>query len=220
MMHYALPNKKRYPIETEDQIKTAEVYFGKYFSNIRPAERVTIANNMEKRASELNFELTDPSMTNYSRSTDSSVSPNFGVHMNMRKEACLGKTVNIGNKNIDAVELLDKIASYGKPAKIVELLTDFDKKANLEGNYDKEIRDPFYTVFGHSSNPTYSHTKIASGLTKEQLQKASNDNDILFKLTEKYGKGFVADFTKKPATTLNSMPVPDQEVIIRIINGK
>lgn len=217
-MHYALPSKKRYPIETEDQVKTAETYFSKYFNNIHPAERVTIANNMEKRASELSIELTNPDMVNYSRKTDSSISPNFSVHMDMRKEACVGKTVHIGSKNINAVELLDKIASYGDPSKIVELLTDFDKKASLEGSYDKEIRDPFYTVFGHSSNPTYSHTKIAAGLTKEQLQSAAKNNDILFRLTEKYGKSFVADFIKKPATTLDSMPIPDKEVIIKVIN--
>ena len=52
-MHYAIPAKKKYPIETADQVKTAAAYFDKYLESFHPAERATIASAMEKRASDL-----------------------------------------------------------------------------------------------------------------------------------------------------------------------
>lgn len=219
-MHYALPTKKLYPIETAEQVKTASVYFDKYLDRMHPAERVAVATNMEKRASDLGVSLSNAWIDNYSTSKPG-YSPEFDLHMNMRKQACMGRKIEFKGKEIKADELLSKVAALKdrvKPKEMVDMLADFDKKANLEVYYDRSVRDPFFTVFGSSINPKYGQEKIAS-MYKSDFVKLAKDEKFISKLAGAYGQGFVDGFKADPVNVYNSMPTPDKNNIMGMTNG-
>lgn len=217
-MRYALPTKQKYPIETVEQVKTAALYFDKYIANIHPAERAAIAENMEKRASELGILLENDWVHNYNRK-GTAYSPDFDMHMRMRKEACASKGIDHNGKRIRAAELLDKIASlktHIQPKEMVDLLNDFDKKASLVSDYDRKIRDPFFTVYGSSTNPTYDMRKIASDMSAKQLEHVALKEGFISKLASAYGKDFADGFKQDPINVYDSMPTPDKQNILNI----
>jgi hypothetical protein len=217
-MRYALPTKQKYPIETAEQIKTAAAYFDKYLGKMHPAERVAIAENMEKRASELGVLLENDWVHNYNRKGPS-YSPDFDMHMKMRKEACMARSVDHHGKRINAADLLDKVASlksHIKPQEMVDLLNDFDKKANLTADYDRKIRDPFFTVYGSSTNPSYDMRKLAADMSSKQLEHVALNDSFISKLASAYGKDFADGFKQDPVNVYDSMPAPDKQNILNI----
>jgi len=218
-MRYALPTKRLYPIETAEQVKTAAAYFDKYLDKFHPAERVAIADSMEKRASELGMFIDNPWVYNYSRK-GSTYSPDFDLHMKMRKEACMGKKIEHNGKEINAVELLDKVASLKdrvKPKEMIDLLHDFDKKACVTADYDRKMRDPFFTVYGSSSKPLYDHEKLVSDVYAKQLESAVLNEGFINKMAESYGSDFVDGFKQDPVNVYQSMPTPDKQNILNIV---
>lgn len=215
-MHYALPSKRVYPIETEEQIKTAASYFDKYIAKFNPTERSIIASSMEKRASELKVSLEGHDwVSNYGRSGES-YSPDFDLHIGMRKEACAGRKINIDGNDFDAQDVLKKIASKKseiKPSEMVALISDFDKKASITYKYDSHMRDPHFTVYGSSSNPNFDHVKLACGVSEKKLIVASGRDSFLSKIANAFGKTMADDMKNSPVDTFNSMPTPEKELI-------
>ena len=219
-MRYALPAKKLYPIETIEHIKTASVYFDKYLDKFHPAERIAIANTMEKRASELGVELNNDWIYNYSTKR-SAYSPEFDLHMKMRKEACMGKKISHGEHSVEAVDLLTKVASLKdkvKPKEMVELIADFDKKAGLINAYDTRVRDPYFTVYGSSINPQYDSVKLASNMSETRFEKLASR--CRKKLAAAYGEKFANEFSANPVDVYKSMPTPDKVNIMNIVQSE
>ena len=215
-MHFALPSKQKYPIETVEQLKTAALYFDKYLNHFHPAERAALAETMEKRASELKTFLNNDWIYNYSRRSGS-YSPDFELHMNMRKEACAGKKIKVGEKEIEASDLLVKVAAKKDvltAREMVNLVYDFDKKAGLESHYDQRIRDPFFTVYGSSTNPKYDLKKVASGLYSKDLEEAATKESFLDKLAVSFGQDFADNFKQDPENIFASMALPEKELIV------
>lgn len=217
-MHYALPGYKKYPIETEEQVKLAHDYFTKYLNKFYPVDRAVIASNLEKRASDLQMDLDGGWIRNYSRREG--YSPDFNLHMKMRKEACVGRKIKIDEKEIDAQSVLEKVAEQKdklKPGEMMVLVADFDKKAGLENMYDRRLRDPVFTVFGSQARPNFDQVKLAEGITEESLKKLVRNEDVLSKLASTFGDGFVTDFKSDPVSLFKSMPAPEKEVISGIV---
>lgn len=215
-MHFALPSKKKYPIETVEQLKTAALYFDKYLDHFHPAERVCIAGSMEKRASDLKTFLNNDWIYNYSKNGNS-YSPNFELHMNMRKEACAGKNINFNGKNIEASDLLEKIAAKKnelKPKDMINLIYDFDKKAELTSHYDRRIRDPFFTVYGSSDNAKRDLVKVASDMYLKELEEAITKESFMDKISSSFGKDFADNLKQDPENIFNSMPKIEQGMIV------
>jgi len=216
-MHYALPSAEMYPIETEEQVKLANDYFGKYMTKFHPVERATIATNIEKRASALNMDLESGWVKNYSRRD--SYSPDFDLHMKMRKEACVGKKVTIEGKELEVDALMSKVAAskdHVRPQDMMTALADFDKKAGLEHLYDQRFRDPVFTVFGSASNPYFDQVKLAGGLTESGIKKLAGREGFISKIASVFGDNFANDFKAAPVDIFNSMPKPEQQSMIEM----
>lgn len=204
-MRYAIDGK--YPIETKDQLSKTAAYFDKYLVRFHPTDRVKIASTMEKRASELGVCLDNSWIKNYSRAVSESpaVSPDFKSNLEMRKHACNG--VKLGNGS-SASEFIDKIFDLSKtatPYKVVDLIFDFDKLANLEYQWDKSIVDPVMTVFGSMNNPEYDAVKVAGELTNYKVKRLASDPQEVAKLASTMGKGFQAEFIKDPIGSVNNL---------------
>lgn len=220
-MHYAL--KGKYPIETEDHVKTAVDYFDKFLSRFSPMERATAATNIEKRADDLNVDVSRDWITNYSRmlKKDAAISPDFQRNIQLRKEACMkdGIKVNVGGGEVDAVQLLDKVATLTDGVHgiaIVKALEAFDKLANLEYRYDNDIVDPVLTVFGSLRAPEYDAEKIASDVTNYDLIRMSRKKDILEKVASSFTQDLADNFRKQPVETFKGMAPPERSLFLEI----
>ena len=218
-MHYAIDGK--YPIETKEQLTKTSSYFDKYLIRFHPKERVKIAATMEKRASELGVYLDCPWVKNYSRafSDSPSVSPDFDKNIEMRKHACRDMQVTGKLKADNILEKLAQIKNSESPNKIVDLLFDFDKLANLEYQWDKSIVDPVMTVFGSLNNPEYDAVKIAGDITNYTLKKlASNESEIV-KIAGVMGKQFQSAFSKDPVNTVSGLLPMEKEAFCKAVKG-
>lgn len=218
-MHYAL--KGSYPIETEEQFKTACDYFNKYINKFQPVERTVIAHNLEKRANDLDEVIEYDWINNYSRLTKhgSGYSPDFERNLKLRKEACAVEDLNVklNENDVNAVEVLNKIASSKNavsPKDMVELISEFDKVAGLEPLYDDRIYDPIFTVYGSNYNSDYDRVKVAQEVSNNDIIRAGKDKEFIKKMLNIFGKDFADNFSKHPIEIFSSMPDPEKDLII------
>lgn len=218
-MHYAL--KGKYPIETEDHIKTAVNYFDKFLTRLSPMERAAVATNIEKQAETLGVDVSRDWITNYSRmlKKEAAISPDFERNIQLRKDACLkdGIKVTVSGKEVDAVHLLEKVATLTDGVHgiaIVKALEAFDKLANLEFRYDDDIVDPVLTVFGSLRSPEYDAEKIAFNKTDYDLVKMSRKKEVLDKIAGVFTKEVADNFQKEPIKTFKEMTAPEQGLFL------
>lgn len=224
-MHYALNDK--YPIETIEQIKTASKYFNTHLERFSPAERVKIAESMEKRAEDLGVDIKSDWIHNYSRmtKTGSDYSPDFEYSMGIRRNICHAHNVEVklGDKMVKVAELFDKMVGNKEnvaPLKMVASISELDKLANLEYHYDNEISDPVFTVFGCVNNPQFDTVKLAGGISERDVKKASKDKEFISKIADIFGKNFADEFQRSPVDIFQSMPNPEKQVILEKISAQ
>lgn len=163
-MHFLLRNK--YPIETEEQVKTASAFVRDHLQRFDPSDRVAAAYRLEKRASQLGMAIDEPWVANYGRFVNAEVqySPEFSTAMAMRKTACLDRIVAIGDgtsQASDVVDAMEKCAGRIHPHDLAAMIYEFDKVAGLDLDYDTRIPDPVFTVCGCTTDPYYDQVKIA-----------------------------------------------------------
>jgi len=221
-MHFAL--KDKYPIETEEHIKTAVAYFDKYLTRFSPMDRAAIATNIEKRADALGVDVDRNWITNYARmlKKDATISPDFVRNMQLRKDACLKENikVTIGGQEMDALPLLEKVANLSEETPgiaIVKALEAFDKLANFEYRYDNDIVDPVLTVFGSLIRPEYDAEKVAGDKTNYDLIKMSRKKDVLEKIAATFTQDVSDNFKRHPVDTVKSMSPPEKHLFIEKI---
>jgi len=222
-MHYALNGK--YPIETEEQVKTASDYFSRYLQRFAPMDRVAAATNIEKRATVLDINVNEGWITNYSRplKPESTYSPDFDANIKLRKEACVRTSakVEVNGKMINATELLKKVAMQRKELPgiaMMKSLQEFDKLANLEQYYDNDVIDPAMTVFGSLNNPRFDSVKIAKDLTNYDLIEASRDVLAMEKISNTFGERFSEKFKKEPIKIASDLGPPEKSLLSETIS--
>ena len=215
-MRYAIDGK--YPVETKEQLEKTAIYFDKFLPRFHPKDRIKIASVMSKRASELGVCLDRDWVNNYSRAIagTAQVSPDFNKNVEIRKHACLNKTIQIGEHSVSAVTMLDKISSAinDKGSFItVDELFSFDKLAGIEYQWDKTIPDPVMTVFGSLNNSKYDAVNVIGTLTNYDLVKiAANEADTLSDLAEHLGEHFTKEFVRRPSDTVRELDSKQREV--------
>lgn len=218
-MKFAL--KEKYPIDTKDQLIKAAEFFDSNLSKIHPDDRVEVAINLDKQASELKVNLNKPWITNYTRMEKSAeLSPSFKNSMQLRKEACIRNKVKLPETNdgdvIDASGIIDKIVKTSEDYSAKDLLytiIEFDKRAGLEYLYDDQIMDPYITVFGDINNPEFDSVKLAGDSTQYDLIRASRDQEKLASIKDKFGEKFASEFQDNPIQSLSLLKSPERNVL-------
>jgi len=222
-MRYALNGK--YPIETLEQLEKTAEYVDKFLTRFTPKERIAISVNLEKRAEELGTYIDKDWIRNYSRpmTNSSAVSPEFHKNMEIRKHACLNKTVTINGKPFNAVDILNRIESeidkHGSLI-VVDELIDFDKLAGLEYQYDRDILDPIMTVYGSLVNSEYDAVKVAGDLTNYDMKKMASDQDVIAMIAKKLGDKQAKRFFKNPEGVSKEMGTRGAETLASILAEK
>ena len=102
---------------------------------------------------------------------------------------------------------------------MMDLISDFDKRAGLEPKYDRGIRDPYFTVYGSSGNPRYDREKLASGIYVDELKTACARPEFISKMASAFGQEFANELKADPVAIFNSMPAPERAVITESLKG-
>jgi len=222
-MRYALDEK--YPIETAEQLIKAAEYFDKNLPRFHPDERVKIASSIDHRANELKVNVDRGWITNYTRmEKTASISPSFENSMKMRKEACIRHHISLpemeGVKEAkdkcvpcEIIAGIVKESSSIDPKELLNIVSEFDKKAGIEYLYDQQILDPYITVFGDLNNPEFDAIKVAGDATHYDLIRASRDQEKIAAVKDKLGDDFASKFHDNPISAVNNLGSPEKTVL-------
>jgi len=208
-MHYALGLK--YPIENPEQVKLASDYFAKYAERFEPRDRIVFAANLEKRAEELKVVIDSQVISNYAKvaNLNAKISEYFHKGIEFRKIAC--RRVPVKVSGVDGVEMLDKIASLAPDHHglvVLHALFEFDKAANLQAGYDKEIPDPVLTVFGF--NPSEEHISEHVKVSSLNLRKVVGRKTKMEKIASMFGTKFSNEYSNNPVKAFQGLKPIDQ----------
>jgi len=180
---------------------------------------------MDSRASDLNVNLDNTWIKNYSRMfKGASMSPEFEQAMDLRKKACIRHGISIETEDgakIDPSDMIDGIVkkafqNFGSK-EICETVFAFDKHAGIEYLYDNEIFDPVMTVFGSINNPEFDAVKIAGEHTQYDMIRASRDQEKVASVEAKMGKEFADEFRANPIISLKKLGSPEISLLAETI---
>jgi len=190
---YALPNKKKYPLDTKEHVKKAEAYFKTYYRDMEIPDRVEFAKNWEE-ASDYNNKLIEK----YAHLDHNLYNEDFRYHVKSR----ISLTPDEENKHLYE-ELIEKQAEWA-PVKTATVLYKLDKKAGLNYYYGKSVEDPVGAVFGINKEAEY---EIDGKIWKESDFEKISENEILDENTVKelHGPDKIA--------VLKSLPSPIRKSI-------
>jgi len=207
-LHLALGTS--YPIDTQMQVKIAMSYFDENAQLLDPKDRHSFAVAVVKRANDLNVEI--PSRSHLHKYA--------GAKYGNLIESAYHERASILVNDTQACKalkhLVEKRASFA-PIEFAEALEKFDKANGLDRYWDmgaRGVRDPFRS--------TFENVKVASavkigGKTIDiiKLQKLAN-SDVLSK---NFGDDFCREFASAPMQILQSLPRPEQVIIISLAEG-
>ena len=227
-MKFAL--KDKYPIDTIDQVKTANQYFKDNLTKFAPPLRGVAAYNLEKRAGQLGVYLNEPWIKNYARGFKkvAKMSPSFEYDMETRKTACKNGRIEIdvGGKKLKGEDIISDMLKEAKAGRFstslaVAAISKFDKLAGLEVEYDRTIADPLMTVYGDNVNPEYDAVKIAAkiSLTNYDLLRMSHEKDSLEKIASVFTKKVSTEFARHPVKTFYTMSNVEKNLFNEAFNG-
>lgn len=210
--NYCFPHVRKYPIDTFEQVKTASRYFDEHWPKFTPGERRVYADNLVKRAQDLNLPVSRKAL----EYAGEGYGPRIEAELIKRAEAFAGTGKDVGYRT-----LLEKRAHI--PAHVMaSLLTDMDTKLGADRSYGRPVvgfLDPYAAVYGgREKRASVVWSDDEGELTEQQMLDfaVSPKGD---KLKEAFGDSFFDSFLSEPAVIFKSMPDPQKAVIAKIIRG-
>lgn len=203
--HYAYSNV--FPLDSYTQVKAAAQYFDGNLGSMDPEMRHVFAVNMVKRASEMGIEFSKTAAA-YGSTTfapDEHMQIAIDTRRPFLKEAQLAV--------LDS--LYERRAELG-PDKFCDVLSEFDKVAEIDHRYDSAVVDPFASTFGVQKTAADESNSWLSGndyITKRQIENYAVTAGIT--LADDYGSDFKKDFMKDPWGIFNSLPLEQKRRMAR-----
>ncbi len=191
-----------YDFNNKEAVNTGAEYFSKFAEKMPVAYRHKYASALQKRATELGFEL-EGKVAAYA---GNAYSNDLDAHIRARK-------LLIKEAKTNAV--LEKVAAKNNdctPAEFAQLLHDFDKYARLERYYGSALKDPYLSTFAVLSN-----TKLASKSSPDFVKTLADKH--MAKIKEYFGKHVAEEFKKHPEAVYESLPKDAKEMMENIANG-
>jgi hypothetical protein len=196
-----------YPIDTEMQVKMAQAYFEDNARLFDPRERHLFANAIISRAATLNMEIP----------VKSQLLKYAGIGYGNLIESAYHERLHVLGGDVQAQKalrhLFDKKASF-TPDKFAEALEKLDKASHLDRYWDRGlgIRDPFRSTF---ENIKMAMTVKVGSKTIDpvKIQKFANSDEI----RKNFDQEFCSRFSEAPVEIFQSLPRPEQELIISLM---
>ena len=211
----------QYPIDSYEQIKTAEEYFDEYAHELSPLDRREFAVSLTKRAGDLGIPISGRAL-DYSGS-------NFGPHILAEIEK---RAANFsGDPQGDVYTTLKKKVASGQvsPDMTAAALYQADTAFGLDQAYGKAVvgfRDPIEAVYGqekvaHYKNDAtdeypddkYTWSRGSDYATGDQIRHLSRSTHLM--------EGVLDDkvqtaFGRDPVTVFKSLPEPQKHALARL----
>jgi hypothetical protein len=204
---YAWPEEKKYPIDTDINIKKAASYFEKHASEMEPIKRLEFATNVKKAADKLEISLDRTNLLKEASISNASFNPEFFDHVQIRK----GYLKDYENNEADEYDALLKEADALGPINTAARLYELDKKAGLHTTYNHGIEDPIKAAMCSSLE---KEIEIDGVLVKESDLKKIADSD----LTPIVGNSAIKDLkSDEGLDVLNSLPKPVRQEILNLL---
>lgn len=205
---YALPEEKRYPLDTLPQVQRAQEYFVEQGRALPPRERHTFAVKMASAARAIGLEVV-PAIEKHASER---LSPNVQGHLGVRFHHLLD--IGASKEHTQALEKLASSRTSMAPAAFAEALEKFDRESGLDAFWDKTVSDPWYSTFGMDwGMQDETLTKVASeGPTEDRLRALADSGTI----DEHFGVQVGNAFREDPVTVYASMPLPQKKLIAQI----
>lgn len=213
---YALPLDEKYPLDGYDQVKMASTYFEEHQNEMPVEVRRVYCQNMVKRADELGIRMSETAQKYASSRFANSTEIDIAL---AARQNCISKE--------DHRQILQKVAearSHLFPEQFAELLLQFDKMANIDSLYGREIPDPYLSTFGKEASPQESKTDPQAALligneyvTLRKFIEFSKLRQAAVKA--RFGEAFALEFTKDPKGIYDSLPRDQKLILIRMANN-
>ena len=215
--HFALPQSSRYPIDTLDQIKTAEAYLNEHVTELGLADRRAFSQSLVKRAGHFGLKVAGVAL-DYAGDS-------YGPFIESELIARVNAFEGTGREEAYGV-LLEKRSEIS-PIVMVEMLKAADSDTGADRCYGRTsvgFRDPYRAVYGshkiaearsqEEKDVAYSWSAGSDYVSGLQLKELAKNG--FTRLDETFGKGFATSFQNDPVGIFQSMPDPQKVVLSRL----
>lgn len=143
---YLLPDLKRLPCKTAEQVKLAEEKLVAGYKKLSVEHRAMACRRLVDKAAAFNVQL-HPLMHKLAGFTVTSTAT-LTTWLEARKEAAPVEFKDAFQKLADATKKLPReIRNRADQVKLAEVISELDQKAGLARHYDRRLPDPLQTVF-------------------------------------------------------------------------
>lgn len=196
-----------YALDTYQQVKQASAYFDEYRKRMDFEDRHNYCVSLVKRASELNIPVSDivRKYGSESYASDAEIKVAFDIRRNA--------LVDEASKLI-LDEIQEKKAEL-HPDLFCELLSEFDKVAGLQHEYDRYVPDPYYSTYGEKeAHEEYSFINGNDMVTEKDLIRFGKT--MHKSLDSTFGSDFANEFRKDPLSIFKSLPLTQKKMIMHL----
>lgn len=210
--HFALPHEKRYPIDTEAQIKQAAAYFDDYYTEMALLDRRIYARSVADRADDLGTKVAGAILEYAGQGYGDFI----GSELVARERGFEGT----GHDAAYAL-LREKIAEI-PPTLMAELLFEADKISGAQNSYGRPgtgFRDPYASVYAKTAakETEYSWKSGTDYVSGQALHDLARKGPEVF--SSSFGVDFGRGFVKDPVGIFSSLPEPEKIVIARMASS-
>lgn len=203
---YALAGK--YPLDSYAQVKAASAYFDEFGRRFAPAERREFCLHLLERAEELNIKVAE--QVRHYGATELAPYDNLKIARDLRV------AVLEDEKHLDMLLSLFEKSAELHPDVFVETLVEFDKLAGIDFLYDKDVPDPYYSLFYKEAAAEFSFVDGNDYITEEDLRRLSKVGTKAIKHT--FGEDFMVEFQSDPVGIFKSLPHDQKRMIMHMAN--
>ena len=222
--YYALPQERRYPLDTYEQVKRASAYFSENYRFMDPDDRHTYARNLLERTAPLDIQV--GSMANHYGQTKYASAGHVHTCVEHRIQLLASYTDSENVKQasdaahaIDLYKELLGVRSTLAPVAFARTLGEIDKIAGLDEFWDQDVVDPFASTFAKEAETDATKDAIVVGneyMTLRALRSfVVQRPDVL---RRKFSDDMVNELQKDPAGIFASLPIEQKLIIMRIVN--
>lgn len=199
---------RKYAMPDTDHVKIAAEYFDQYAMDLPPEYRHRFALSVHDRAEELGVDV----------SGNKTLSKWASTEWNSHVQAHIEQRKSLLPRNPGAREVLDKLAASiheTTPPDMAAALQTFDEATGLTRYYDNGVTDPFQSTMAKSAEG-WSTEIDGRIITEPDLRKVAETT----RLAGYFGETFAKQFKDHPVEVFESLPAPEKEVVVQVINGE
>lgn len=210
IVHYALPHRGLYPLDSVEQVKQASAYFVEYHREFTPDDRRCFAQCVAARAGDLGVKV--------AQAIENIAGDDYGPHIASELKGRIAALEGTGREGVYEV-LLEKLAST-PPIVMYDMLKQADEDSGIDNGYGRPVtgfKEPLSAVFGAPEKPIYSWAGRGHYVTEEILRSYAK---LVPDMDKVLGKGWSQKFVEDPVKAFERLPDAKKIIVARLANGE